>query len=237
MSSPAFASRVLPSHVPQGARGGALAPGRRLPSLLGAARRRLTSPLRQAEDSAAVAPSDPTDWDKVSKKAGNASWLAWWAQTILSVVSGVTIFFANAVKGAGQGNIIANGILLASVGLALSFINVFWTWGYSRMSSKLATDSDPKGQARKLRGVIKFGVIIALSGMLVTLFGAEQIVGTMVAKAITGSLLFSSTTAQGAATGMQLQALDIFVVQANTNTLLAHLASVINSLYITTLLP
>jgi hypothetical protein len=36
---------------------------------------------------------------------------------------------------------------------------------------------------------------------------------------------------------MLAEALDIFVVQANTNTLLAHLSSIINSLYCTTLVP
>jgi hypothetical protein len=49
-------------------------------------------------------------------------------------------------------------------------------------------------------------VIFALSGMLVTLFGAEQIVGTMVAKAITGSLFYNgAASTSAAAAGMQLR--------------------------------
>lgn len=102
---------------------------------------------------------------KLSGKIGRATWLSWWVQIILSVVSTVTLFFANAVKGAGQGNIITNGIFLAGIGLvqpllfprtcamrspgltqlvmrrhqALSFINVFWTWGYSSMGKNLAS--------------------------------------------------------------------------------------------------
>jgi hypothetical protein len=34
---------------------------------------------------------------------------------------------------------VMNGIFLAGIGLAVSFINVFWTWGYSRSAAKLLT--------------------------------------------------------------------------------------------------
>jgi hypothetical protein len=34
---------------------------------------------------------------------------------------------------------VMNGIFLAGIGLAASFINVFWTWGYSRSAAKLLT--------------------------------------------------------------------------------------------------
>eukprot|EP00286_Rhodomonas_abbreviata_P017839 CAMPEP_0181323974 /NCGR_PEP_ID=MMETSP1101-20121128/20089_1 /TAXON_ID=46948 /ORGANISM="Rhodomonas abbreviata, Strain Caron Lab Isolate" /LENGTH=283 /DNA_ID=CAMNT_0023432073 /DNA_START=28 /DNA_END=879 /DNA_ORIENTATION=+ len=198
------------------------------------------SALRASDDAAADASMattagsgvDAGELAKIAGRIGTTTWLSWWAQVILSVVSMVTLFFANSVKGAAQGNIVTNGIFLAGIGLALSFVNVFWTWGYSQSGKKLSTTEDQKGSFVKLARTLKVGVIIALSGMLVTLFGAEQIVGMLVAKSISGNVVLSAQTVQ-----MQLQALDILVVQANTNTMLSHLASLCNSLYITTLIP
>ena len=160
-----------------------------------------------------------------------SSWLAWWAQAILSVVSTVTLVFANAVKGSTQTSIISNGILLAAIGLSLSYVNIIWTWAYRNLARSLP--ASPEKGAASLKRTIRVGVTIALVGMLITLIGAEQIVGTLVAKAVSGALV--SPQGMAASSAMNLQALDIFVVQANTNTLLSHLASLINSLYLTTL--
>jgi hypothetical protein len=64
---------------------------------------------------------------------------------------------------------------------------------------------------------LQLGVIFALSGMLVTLFGAEQIVGTMVAKAITGSLFYNgAASTSAAAAGMQLRKFLAFIFLAST---------------------
>mmetsp|Transcript_18871 Transcript_18871/g.38312 ORF Transcript_18871/g.38312 Transcript_18871/m.38312 type:complete len:263 (+) Transcript_18871:20-808(+) len=193
--------------------------------------------LAAAEDGAAevAVGSNDAKLAKLSGSIGRATWLSWWAQVILSVVSTVTLFFANAVKGAGQGNILTNGIFLAGIGLALSFVNVFWTWGYSSMGRNLADSADKSKALTNLKRSIKVGVVVALSGMLITLFGAEQIVGTLVGKSMSGFLVMGQGTAQAAA--MQLQALDILVVQANTNTLLSHWASLVNSLYISSQVP
>ena len=168
--------------------------------------------LSQADNAAAIE-TKPTDGklEKLASSIGTSTWLSWWVQVILSVVSTVTLFFANAVKGAGQGNILTNGIFLAGIGLALSFINVFWTWGYSSMGRNLTKSTDASKSVTSLRRAIKVGVIVALSGMLITLLGAEQIVGTLVAKSMSGFLILGQGNAQAAA--MQLQALDILVVQ------------------------
>ena len=187
----------------------------------------------RAESSSASMNSNEVS--KFVKAIQTSTWLAWWAQMILSVVSAVTLFFANAVKGAAQANILSNGIFLAGIGLALSFVNIAWTMTYKSSAGKLAAAVE-QGREIKFGGLsasIKVGIIIALSGMLITLIGAEQIVGTLVAKAVSGSLAYPQGMAMAAqASNMQLQAVDIFVVQANTNTLLSHLASLTCSLYI-----
>lgn len=190
------------------------------------------TPLRAAAGGGSL---DVKQVERFVAAVKTSTWFSWWAQVILSVVSAVTLFFANAVKGAAQGNILSNGIFLAGVGLALSFVNIAWTATYASSANKLAT-AVAEGKEVKTSGIagtVKIGVIVALSGMFVTLLGAEQIVGTLVAKSISGSLMYAQGAALAAqASNMQLQALDIFVVQANTNTLLSHLASLVCSLYI-----
>ncbi|EKX46361.1 translocon at the inner envelope membrane of chloroplast 21 like protein, partial [Guillardia theta CCMP2712] len=186
-----------------------------------------------------------------------SSWLSWWAQVILSVISAITLFFANAVRGPMQGNILANGVFMAGLGLALSFINVIWTTGYQRIAAKQLETPEAAMSFRSFSRTVRVGVIVALTGMFLTLLGAEQIVGTLVAKSISGSILIANgggIAAQTASLQLQVcsfidprqlgfrteccwQALDIFVVQANTNTLLSHLSSLVNSLFIASQIP
>jgi len=55
--------------------------------------------LRAASGEASV---DSKQVEKIVAAVKTSTWLSWWAQVILSVVSAVTLFFANAVKGAAQ---------------------------------------------------------------------------------------------------------------------------------------
>jgi hypothetical protein len=76
-----------------------------------------------------------------------------------------------------------------------------------------------------IRKAVKVGTSINLLGMLVTLIGAQVIVGTLAAKVLSmqGVSPFGVGGAAAAAVATQtLQPLDILVVQANTNTLLSH---------------
>lgn len=70
--------------------------------------------------------------------------------------------------------------------------------------------------------------------MLVTLIGAEQIVGVLAAKALTTQgASFGLNAPSTAYTTQALQPIDILVVQANTNTLFSHFISLISCLYLT----
>merc|ERR1712157_523027 len=74
---------------------------------------------------------------------------------------------------------------------------------------------------------VSVGVTINLLGMLVTLIGAEQIVGVLAAKVLTSQGVFplSGSVPTSTVSTQVLQPLDILVVQANTNTLLSHFCS------------
>jgi len=68
--------------------------------------------------------------------------------------------------------------------------------------------------------------------MLITLLGAEQIIGTLAAKVLSMQGLVPLGQAGTTSVAPTLQPLDILIVQANTNTLLSHFISLVCSLYL-----
>ena len=71
------------------------------------------------------------------------------------------------------------------------------------------------------RKYFRLSVILSFIGMACTLLGGEQIVGTLASKVLSTQGLQSIL---GTAPQNQLQAVDIFLVQANINTVVAHYA-------------
>ena len=82
----------------------------------------------------------------------------------------------------------------------------------------------------------KISVSLSLVGMLVSLLGAEQIVGTLASKVLSQQGYVPVMAAVGAA-NPQIQALDIFLVQANTNCLVAHFIPLVAYLWAQSKLP
>ncbi|CAM9294804.1 unnamed protein product, partial [Phaeothamnion confervicola] len=173
----------------------------------------------------------------------SVSWVAWWAQVITSTVSAVILLFSNSITDRqARASFLSNGVLLAGAGLTLSAVSIFWTYGYivrarrwssRRLQLPQQPDKLPEIRRQTIRS-LRVGVYINLLGMLVTLLGAEQIVGTLVAK---GFQPFSGPVVAGSVGAAQLsasqfRALDIFIVQANTNTLLSHFAGLCNALFL-----
>ena len=56
----------------------------------------------------------------------SVGWLSWWTQTILSVVSGVLLLFANSVMQKPSPALVG-GLVLALAGLGTAFFSMFWT--------------------------------------------------------------------------------------------------------------
>ena len=132
----------------------------------------------------------------------------------------------------------APSFFLSAVAVLVSAVSILWTWGNgARLSRRLlrATTAPPAVQyiqaARLVRRAVQIQVTLNLIGLLITLLAAEEIVGSLAIKVLT-------TFGVGAANMynaplMGLQPLDILVVQANTNTLLAQFISLATSLALT----
>jgi hypothetical protein len=175
-----------------------------------------------------------------SRMLRRVSFFSWWSQVILTSVSAVILAFArNAgrLTNASTANALptgSSGFFLSGVGLVVSGVSILWTWGNgARLSRRLTRRPvSPVAAAHMLRRAVRVGVTLNLVGLLVHLLAAEQIVGTLAVKVLTvvsrpGIMFSSGAVVEG------LQPLDVLIVQANTNSLLAHFCSLSALLFLT----
>lgn len=166
---------------------------------------------------------------RASQKLTFATWLSWWSQLILTVISSVTFLFArNVLQSQTTSSLefgkVASKFVLPGVGIVTSIMSIIWTWGGRRLAKRLVKRNIRQVEAANLlRRVITVGCTLNLIGLLTSLLGAQYIVGTLVAKAMQNVVGFGST--MGSITSQVLQPLDVLVVQANTNVLTSHFVS------------
>ncbi|KAL7572515.1 hypothetical protein ACA910_000339 [Epithemia clementina (nom. ined.)] len=91
----------------------------------------------------------------------------------------------------------------------------------------------PAAPGELLRRAIRVQLSLNLVGLFLTLLAAEEIVGSLALKVLTAGSAFGSVYGAGATTPVGfIQPLDVLIVQANTNILLSHFASLTCSLYL-----
>ncbi|MEO0455545.1 MAG: DUF3611 family protein [Cyanobacteria bacterium P01_A01_bin.114] len=163
-------------------------------------------------------------------------WISFWSQAVLAVISSMVLIFASATLGAraanaGGGNPgTGAGLGLAVLGLLTIYIGAYWAWSYTRLGRKLRTSNPdlrpkPKDAAQKIR----IGIIISLVGMLLTLLGTQAIVGSLLGKSVSSQ---AAGFINPSVLSQFIQPVDIFVVQAATNILLAHFIGMCASLWL-----
>ena len=178
-----------------------------------------------------------TSLSNINRLVSRTSWVSWWFQIVLSVISGVILTFANTVrKGDTVSQLWSSGFAFSGIGVCISFINAFWTWNFTRLSKRIASGKVEESKViPTLTRYAKISVAISLVGMLVTILGAEQIVGSLASKVLAqgnaGSFMPLITTT---GLGQTLQALDIFLVQANTNAIVSHYVPLLCYIYLQT---
>mmetsp|Transcript_31269 Transcript_31269/g.61987 ORF Transcript_31269/g.61987 Transcript_31269/m.61987 type:complete len:277 (+) Transcript_31269:60-890(+) len=175
---------------------------------------------------------------KASTRLRGASWLSWWSQVILTVISSVTFVFARNVMDMQavsplEFSRVASKFILPGAGIVTSIMSIIWTWGGRRLSRRFIRRSPSRVEsANLLRRVINVGVTLNLIGLFASLLGAQYIVGTLVAKAMQNVVGFGAGS-MGGISSQVLQPLDVLVVQANTNILLSHFISLACLLWLT----
>lgn len=160
-------------------------------------------------------------------------WISFWAQLVLGVIAAVILGFASISRdvASNQRSIGTGlGIFFAVVAVIVLGASIFWAFRYTRISKQLQS-SNPNNRPRKADTIqlLQLGMTINLAGLLISLVGAQAIVGALVAKSLTlpgGVGVFQIDPSR------IIRPLDIFVVQANTNTVAAHFAGLIGSLWL-----
>lgn len=167
-----------------------------------------------------------------------ASTVSWWCQIILSVISGVILTFANSVRRSSGGALWSSGFALSGVGVAFAFVNSFWTWAIGRLSRRIVNQKiDDNKVIPTCRRYSRLSLYISLAGMFLSLIAAEQIVGTLASKVLSSQGYVPVMNTAGLNANPQIQALDIFLVQANTNAVVSHFVPLVSSLWCQLQLP
>lgn len=157
----------------------------------------------------------------LSSRLTSVGWWSWWAQAILSTVAGVLLLFANSVTNSPTAVTLV-GRALSLGGLAAALVSTMWCVRYSRLARSFKRrDVAPLQAAAAANRALKVGVALNVVGMTLCILAAEAIVGTLAAKALT------QTTAALGVVQTPVQALDVLIVQANTNIIAAHFCSLI----------
>jgi len=180
--------------------------------------------------------SDSSPLRAIAQMFRFTGWISFWTQLVLGVVSGGILLFA--ILSQRTGNTSSNnpgtglGVFLAASGLIALGVSIYLAFRYTRLGKQLES-SNPSNRPRKIETiqVVRFGLIVNLAGMLLTLMGAEAIVGTLLSKSLTVPQFGAGVYTQVDPSRI-IQSLDIFVVQANTNTVLAHFAGLVSSIWL-----
>ncbi|WP_341730580.1 DUF3611 family protein [Microcoleus sp. EPA2] len=179
----------------------------------------------------------PLAAQRVAFALRTAGWTCFWAQAVLGVVAGLILLLAvpsalsssasaTSQTSAGTGG----GVLLAVCGLLALGYSAYRAFRFTRLSKELRSPASgvrPK-RAQTIQEV-RLTLMSNLSGMLLTLLGAEAIGGTLFVKSISQpQVLF------GAAVDFSrfIQPLDIFVVLANIHATLAHFVGIVGALWL-----
>lgn len=148
--------------------------------------------------------------------------IAFWIQFVLTITSVAILLFA-IVDPNFNLNLKSGLSLFAAIGgIATLGLSTYWFFRYADLSKQLrGADPDLHPSREKTIQVLQIGIFINLVSMLLTLLGIELIVGVLLAKTL--------SFPEGAAiyrTGQLIEPLDIFVVQANVNLIVAQFVGV-----------
>jgi Protein of unknown function (DUF3611) len=179
----------------------------------------------------------PTSLRQIALTFRLSGWISFWTQLVLAVFSLLALALAAisprptatpnnpATTNPGTGF----GIFLAGCGLVILLGSIYLAFRYTRIARQLQS---PNASVRPRKAdtikVLRLGLLVSLGGMLVTLFGAYAIVGTLVGKSISGQAL----TTPFLDPSRIISGSDMFGVQSNLNTLGGHFVGIVSSLWL-----
>jgi hypothetical protein len=177
--------------------------------------------------------SDSSQFRAIGQRFLTTGWISFWIQLVLGVISAIIVLLFT-IFSQREGSPSNNpgtgfGIFLAVCGLITLGVGIYIAFRYTRIGIQLLS-SNPNNRPRKIETVqvLRFGLVVNLVGILLTLLGAQAIVGTLVARSISPQAI----TTQLFDPNRIISGLDMLVVQANTNTVTAHFAGLVGSIWL-----
>lgn len=154
-------------------------------------------------------------------------WGSLWVQVVIGVISSL-MFIVNALEpdtGTSPG-----ADIFPAVGILAVFVSAFWGFRYVRLSRKLRTSNpDIRPKPKDAIRAVRIGILISLSGMLITIIGAESIVALLWLRALRQVATFGGIQQD---TSAFINAADVAVVFAAINTIFAHFVGLCCSLWL-----
>eukprot|EP00873_Tetraselmis_striata_P027387 jgi/Tetstr1/447651/TSEL_035009.t2 len=169
-------------------------------------------------------------------------WMSFWTQLILSTISIVILLFSVAFS---QTVAPTFSLYLTLVGILAGFVSTLWAFRYTRMSNDITRYLAFKegvlseDEAKKVKKISKpevvrtmnWGSVINLLGLGSTILGLQATVGVLVAKTLSNATA-NPFMAGGSGSYNPVLALDVFLVQASSNTLLGHFVGIVFTLWL-----
>jgi hypothetical protein len=174
-----------------------------------------------------IAPSLPPAVQKVSSNLQRWGFVGFWLQLILGIIAIVTLLFSISPGGKESSSGNQFGILCAFLSIIILAIAIFgFYFRYKKIGQKIQ-NLEAKQRPKKSDTIqlIKIGLVLNLVGILLALLGAEALVGLALGKSLTLTPQLIGSDPQNF-----VNSLDLLIIQANTNTIIAHFAGVVTSL-------
>jgi hypothetical protein len=174
-----------------------------------------------------------TTVQQIAKTFRLTGWISFWVQLVLAVISSIILIFASALSrapGASQNSPTTGiGVLVTVFGILVLGFNMYWALlRYVPIGKKLEAGPASRPKKSDTVQVLRTGLFASLIGMLLSLLGAQATVGLLAAKAFSqGAGGFVNTDPT-----KFIQPLDILVVQASVNVILAQFAGITAALWL-----
>lgn len=166
---------------------------------------------------------------KIAAAFRQVGWISFWSQVVLGVISSLILLFASLSANFGQASRqnpgSGFGFLFAIAGLVALYMAIFWAFRYTRLGRSLeASEEGARPSRAEALQLVRQGLWVSLTGMVLILIGSQAIVGSLVAKSFQQAGVLDVNDL--------VEPLDLFVVQANTNATTAHFVGIVSSLWL-----
>jgi hypothetical protein len=174
-------------------------------------------------------PSSVRNASSALRLGGN---IGFWLQVILGVVAAIILLFSSAVLGGGESNAQKAGsafaLFCATAGILTLAVSCFFFWRYKKIGRAIQNPNLAQRPKKQYTiKLVKFGLLANLTGMFISLIGAEAFAGLLYSKAARipiGAAVFD--------TPRLIEPVEIMLLLGNVHTIFSHFAGIVIGLWL-----